>query len=147
MKVWSKLDTFYKGLFISTFYSFIFIIIGLILLIVDSSWIYGTLLGVITLYFSMMISWIIYFHINNKNKFGIAMSLLNWLLRLILFTIVFILFILVINPTLSNESISLNSTLRPVNLIMLLLVYSLVPALSYYTVPIVDSIIYKIIRK
>ncbi len=149
MKKWSELDIFYKSLFVSTLYSIFFILISLILLINSTSWIYGALLGIGIMYIGWLLSWIIYYVIpENKGQPSVGMTLLNWISRVFLFIIVFVIIIFLANSSFANrDKFSFKNITNPINTLSMLASYSLIPLLSYFTIPIMDSIIYRKIRR
>jgi len=132
-KKWLKLEIFYKNLTISVFYSIILISIALILLILNTSYIYGTLIGLGSLWIVNGIIWLLWFKFKKVKGFMAAITPIALLfIRLAIFTGQFLLIILVINHA-HNKADNLNIMFSPVNAFADLLAYS-IPLISYLTV-------------
>ena len=88
-KKWNELEIFHKSIIFSGIYSFILIIISLILLLDDTSWIYGTLIGTGLLFISYLIIWILWFKISKiKIIMSKGTSVLIPLIRIVLFLLI-----------------------------------------------------------
>lgn len=136
---WLKLDVFYKSLFFSIIYSSLIFVISLILLIINPYFLYGTIVGVLLLFLSYFIIWILWYKIKSIETFMIKTTpILVPLLRIILFLIVYLILIFVVND--KSKSENWNFLLLPVNTFMFLFVYTL-PVLSYFTTGLIDLII------
>jgi len=143
---WLKLEIFNKNLIISFFYSILGLIISLILLIINTSYLYGTLLGLFILWLSNGIILLLWFKIPKIKTFMAKIIPVGILfVRLSIFTAMFLLVILVINPIYVERHTS-KIMLSPINNFALLIVYS-IPFVSYFTIYFIEIFTSKKIKK
>ena len=135
---WVELEIFNKNLIVSFFYSILGLIISLILLSINTSYLYGTLLGLFILWLSNGIIWLLWFKIKKIKTFMTKIIPVGILfIRLVIFAAMFLLVILVINP-MYDHGHTLNIMLNPINNFALLIAYS-IPFVSYFTIYIIDT--------
>lgn len=128
-KNWNNLEIFHQSIVVSIIYSIMTILISLILLLVDTSWIYGSLIGIALLFLSYFIIWVIWYKIPKFEKLlTILLPIFVPLIRIILFVPVLICIILLINI---GEGI--DKVLYPVNVFSFLITYS-ISMISYFTI-------------
>ncbi len=130
---WLQLEIFPKSIIVSTIFSLLMIITGSILLIVDTSYLYGVLVGIIILYISYLLIWLLWYSIPSiKTRMAKLTPVLAPLIRIVIFITAFLLVSLVI-----NEGEGLEKFLGPINTIMILITYTLT-LFSYGLVLIID---------
>lgn len=133
---WKEIEIFYKGMVVTTFYSMIALLVSMILLVVNNTFIYGTLLGIGSLYFAYLVIWLLIFKIPTKEKLNtIFVSVIAPLIRVGFFTIILLITALVLN----GSQQGLERFLYPANAFSLLFTYT-IPLASYFTVMIIDFI-------
>ncbi len=127
---YKMLSMFNKSIVFIVIYSFIAIIIGLILLLVDTSWIYGILVGLLLLIFTQLIAFGMY-RIKTKNGKVNAVLIPNMvlLMRVVIFFAMFLVIMFAVNAPVSKETMAL----KPINTIAMLLTYG-IPGYAYITV-------------
>lgn len=139
-KKWSLQESFFKSIPFTIMYSFIALGISLILLVVNTSWLYGTLVGIVILWFSYFVIWVLWYKIPKiKSQMVRILPIGIILLRIIIFISSLLIISLVINPWLIPGLKHKDKLLEPINTISLLLTYSL-PILSYLTIGTIDII-------
>ncbi len=129
---WLNFSFFQKNIFISIFYSLLLVFISLILLINNTSWIYGTSIGIFALFLSYLFIGIIL----KKMPFSKILFWTILMVRIILFLLFYLLIIFLIN----NKYDNLDRFLYPVNTFFFLLVYS-ISFYSYITIWLIDLIL------
>ncbi len=133
---WLKSETFIKSIWVSLIFSGLMLLIGSILLIIDTSYIYGALIGIGILYLSYFIIWVLWYKIPKiKTTMAKATPLLAPLIRIVIFITTLLLIAFLLG---SGEGV--NKFTQPVNTIMMLITYTLT-LFSYGTVFIIDSIL------
>ena len=139
-KKWSQQESFFKSVPFSIFYSIIALGISLILLLIDSSWLYGTLIGLVILWISYLLIWILWYKIPKIKSFMAKIVPIGTLsIRIIIFVSSFLIISLVINPWLVPGLKHQDKLLKPINTLSLLWTYS-IPTLSYLTAGTIDVI-------
>ena len=124
----------------SILYSIISLIISLILLVLDTSWLYGTLIGLIILWFSYLVIWILWYKIPKiKSTMAKIVPIGILLIRVVIFISSLLLISLLINPWLIPGLEHQDKLLKPINTLSLLWTYS-IPTVSYMTVGIIDVV-------
>lgn len=137
---WLNKEIFYRNIFVSIVYSIIMIIISLILLLVDTSIIYGSLIGVTMLWVTNLLIWLLWFKIPKIKSFMNKITPIGvWIIRMLIFITMFLIIILYINPSLSDFS-GLKLVMEPINLFALMVTYS-INTFSYLTIIIIDVFI------
>lgn len=135
---WINSETFPKNILTSLIYSVIFIIIGAFLLFIDTSFLYGVILGVIIQYLSYLIIWVLWYCIPNiKTAMAKATPFLAPIIRILIFLTTFLLIVFLVNTGEGTEKF-----LQPINLLMTLITYTFT-IVSYGTVLVIDSILKK----
>ncbi len=135
---WLETETFPKSILISLIYSLIMIIISSILLLVNTSFIYGTLIGIGILYLSYLIIWTLWYKIPKiKTTMAKATPLLAPMIRIVIFITTLLLIAFFV-----GEGEGIDKFTNPINAIMMLITYTLT-LFSYGTVIIIDSILEK----
>ncbi len=110
--------------------------IGSILLIVDTSYLYGVLVGTGILYLSYLLIWIFWYKIPKiQNTMAKATSVLAPMLRIVIYLTTMLLIVF-----LCSTEEGLDRFVQPINTIMMLITYTLT-LLSYGTVIAIDKII------
>ncbi len=134
---WLQQEVLQKSIIVSTIYSLLMILIGAILIVVNTSYICGALIGVGLLYFSYLIIWILWYKIPSIKTYMAKMTaVLSPSIRIVVFLTTMFIIVFFIN---SGEGTDL--FLYPINIIMMLLTYTLVTMLSFGTIVIIDSIL------
>ncbi len=133
---WIQLETFPKSILVSFIFTLIMILIGSILLIVDTSYLYGVLVGAVLLYISYFIIWVLWYAIPPiKTSMAKLTPLLAPMIRTAIFVIAFLLILFLV-----NDGEGLEKVLSPINTLMSLITYTLT-LFSYGVVILVDSIL------
>ena len=131
---WDNLEIFHQSVIISSIYSLIAIIISSILILVNSSFIYGTLIGVGLLFLSYLLIWFLWYKIPKiQTVMAKCTAWLSPLIRILLFLSIYLTIIFTIN----GEMDGLDKFLEPVNTFSLLATYT-IPMFSYFTIGFVD---------
>ncbi len=135
LKKYKTLSMFNKSMIFTIIYSLIALIIGLVLLCFDTSWLYGILMGIGLISLTTIINYFIY-KIPSKG----VMNVVGWptislVLRIIIFIIMFCLTIFVFNPMIIDgyETFDQYYLFHPINVIIMLFVY-MIPGFAYFTV-------------
>ncbi len=135
---WLQTETFPKSILVSLIYTLLLIIVGLILLVVNTSYIYGVLVGSGILYTSYILIWLIWYKIPKiKLKMVKATAWLAPIIRIAIFLTTFLLIVFLV-----NEGTGLDIFINPINTIMMLVTYTFT-IFSYGTVIVIDSILEK----
>lgn len=139
-KKWFFKETFFKSIPFSIIYSIISLVISLILLVVDNSWLYGTLIGLAIMWLSYLLIWILWYKIPKiKSTMSKIIPIGVITLRIIIFISSLLIISLLINPLLIPGLKHQDKLLKPINTLSLLWTYS-IPTLSYLTVGTIDVI-------
>lgn len=140
-KKWTKLEVFYKGLILSTVYTVILVLISLILLVKDTSYIYGSIIGITALWISYLFIWILFFGVDKiKLSMVKALPYLVPIIRLVIFLIFYLVPLLVVNANFWKYPQGMDQILYPINTFMILIGYS-IHVISYFTAVLIDIII------
>ncbi len=136
---WSKLETFHKSFITSMVLCTIMVMICAILILIDTSYIYGALLGSILLIVSHLIIWGLWYGIPSIKKWMAKST--PWLapfIRILIYITALLLVIYFVN----NNSNGMDIFLYPINTIVLLITYTITP-FSYVAVIVIDIILNK----
>lgn len=131
---WLQLEVFHKSILTSLILAILFVLISSILVLINTSYLYGALVGLGILYLSYLVIWILWYKIPK-----IKLFMAQWtpvfapLIRIVIFTLTFLLISLIIN----NGS-GIEIFLNPINTIMMLITYTST-LLSYLIVIVIDS--------
>ncbi len=137
---WLEKESFYRSIPFSIFYSIIALGVSLILLLIDNSWLYGTLFGIAILWLSYFAIWILWFKIPKIKTFMTKIIPIGTIaLRILIFVISLLLISLLINPWLLPGIEHKDKLLKPINTLSLLWTYS-IPTVSYITIGIIDVV-------
>ncbi len=133
---WLQTETFPKSILVSLIYTLLLIIVGLILLVVNTSYIYGVLVGSGILYVSYLLIWLIWYKIPKiKLKMVKATAWLAPIIRIVIFLTTFLLIVFLV-----NEGTGVDVFVQPINTLMMLVTYTFT-IFSYGTVIVIDSIL------
>ncbi len=133
---WLQLEIFPKSILVSLIFTLVMLAIGSILLIVDTSYLYGVIAGTIILYLSYFIIWILWYKIPGiKSVMAKATGLLSPTIRIVIYITALLLIAFLI-----GEGEGLDKFVQPINTIMMLITYTLTLA-SYGVVIWIDKII------
>lgn len=128
---WNRLETFHKSFILSLILSMIVIGICTITLIIDTSYLYGALLGAILLVFSYLVIWILWYKIPNiQTTMAKSTSLLSPMIRIIIYITFYLIVLFAINDL---------NVFQPINTFTLLIVYTITP-IGYVSTGIVDHL-------
>lgn len=131
---YKTLNMFNKSMVFTIIYSLIALIIGLVLLTVDTSWLYGILMGLILLIFTQLLAFGMYkIKTNNGKVNAVLMPNMVLIMRVITFFSMFLITMFAINAPVSMETI----VLKPINTIAMLLTY-VIPGYAYVTVGMIS---------
>lgn len=137
---WLNKGIFFKNIYVSIIYSIIVICISMILLLVNTSIFYGTLMGIIILWIANLIIWLLWFKIPRINKTMSKITPIGvWAVRIGIFIPIFLIVVFYINPSISSET-GLKLLLSPINILALIFAYS-INMFSYLTIGIIDVFI------
>ncbi len=132
---WLEQEVFPKSIIISLIYSLVMIIIGLILVVINTSYLYGVLVGVLLLYISYLIIWVLWYKIKPiKTHMAKMTGVWSPVIRITVFIFTMLLIVFFIN---TGEG--LDSFIQPINIVMMLITYTFVTMLSLGTTHIIDS--------
>ena len=132
----SKKSTFFKKCFlISLAISFLFIVIALFLLFLDTQYIYGVLVGVGANFISLLLILLLKKLIDKEEK-NIYFSLVVLTIRVLVFAGIFCFILFFINPLIFDEQ-GVKLLLEPINLFAMLLAYE-IHLFSIIATPIIE---------
>ncbi len=133
---WLNLEIFPKSILVSLIFTLLMLSIGSILLVVDTSYLYGVLVGTGILYLSYFIIWILWYKIPAiKSAMSKTTAILSPTIRIVVYIISLLLIVFFI-----GEGQGLDRFVQPINTIMMLITYTLT-LFSYGTVIVIDKIL------
>lgn len=119
---YKTLNMFNKGIVFTIMYSVIALILGLALLHLNSTYIYGILMGILLIIVTNIISYFLY-NIPCKGRMhAVGMPLVSLIIRILFFTIIYCAVIYM-----------QNGLFKPINSLMILFTY-LIPMYAYFTI-------------
>ncbi len=133
---WLNLEIFPKSILVSLIFTSLMLSIGSILLVVDTSYLYGVLVGTGILYLSYFIIWILWYKIPKiKSAMSKTTAILSPTIRIVVYIISLLLIVFFV-----GEGEGLDRFVQPINTIMMLITYTLT-LFSYGTVIVIDKIL------
>ncbi len=134
---WLQQEVLPKSIIVSIIYSVLMIVIGAILIVVNTSYIYGALVGVGLIYISYLIIWVLWYKINSIKTYMAKMTaVLSPAIRILVFITSMILILVFVNYGNGTDKF-----LEPINIIMMLITYTFTTMLSFGTVVIIDAVL------
>ncbi len=137
--IWETLETFHKSVIISILYCIVSIVICSLLISINTSFLYGALLGTTLLLTSHFVIWVIWYKIPSIQH--VMVKTISWLaplIRIIIYLSIWLLVVLLVN----DDTSALTLMTMPINTFVLLIVYTITP-FSYGTVIVIDILLEK----
>lgn len=134
-KKYKTLNMFNKSMIFTIIYSLIALIIGLVLLCLDTSWLYGILMGIILVFTTTLINYFIYKIPCKGAMNAVGLPTITLVLRVVIFLTMFCITIFVINPSILDGYGTFDQEMlfHPINAVIMLFIY-MIPVYAYFTV-------------
>lgn len=119
---YKTLNMFNKGMVFTIMYSIIALILGLVLLCLDTSWIYGVLIGILLIIVTSIISFFLYKIPCKGAMNAVGIPIISLIIRIIVFITIYCIVVF-----------TQNELFQPINSLMMLFTY-MIPMYAYFTV-------------